>query len=100
MRDKVRAALAGLAGSRIVCALSGGGDSVALLHCLLALREKLSLSVSAAHFNHCLRGAESDEDEAFVRRLCAQWGVELAVGRGDPRQRTGESPEEAARNAL
>ena len=98
MRDKVRAALAGLAGSRIVCALSGGGDSVALLHCLLALREKLSLSVSAAHFNHCLRGAESDEDEAFVRQLCTQWGVELAVGRGDPRQRTGESPEEAARN--
>ena len=86
------------AGDRIVCALSGGGDSVALLHCLLSLREELAITVTAAHFNHCLRGEESDADEAFVRQLCAQWGVELTVGRGDPRSRTGESPEEAARN--
>ena len=48
MRDKVRATLAGLAGSRIVCALSGGGDSVALLHCLLALRETDWGKVAAA----------------------------------------------------
>jgi len=86
------------AGDRVVCALSGGGDSVALLHGLLALRETLGITVTAAHFNHCLRGAESDGDEAFVRQLCRRWNVPLAVGRGDPRSRSGESPEEAARN--
>ncbi len=100
MRDKVLAACRQLLvpGDRVVCAISGGGDSVALLHCLLSLRQELEISVAAAHFNHCLRGAESDEDEAFVRQLCSQWGVELTVGRGDPRSLSGESPEEAARN--
>ena len=100
MRDKVLAACRQLfaPGDRVVCALSGGGDSVALTHCLLFLRQELGISVAAAHFNHCLRGAESDGDEAFVRQLCARWGVELSVGRGDPRSLTGESPEEAARH--
>ena len=100
MRDKVRSALRQLLtpGDRVVCALSGGSDSVALLHCLLSLRQELELTVTAAHFNHCLRGEESHGDEAFVRQLCSQWGVELNVGRGDPRSLTGESPEEAARH--
>ena len=84
-------------GDRVVCALSGGADSVALLHGLLQVKERFSITVAAAHFNHCLRGEESDREEAFVRDLCAQWGVELAVGRGDPRTLTGKSPEEAAR---
>ena len=101
MKDKVKAALAGLSpGSALVCAVSGGADSVALLHCLWALSEELGFSLSAAHFNHCLRGEESDGDEAFVRYLCKQWGVPLAVGRGDAAKRareTGESLEEAAR---
>lgn len=87
-------------GQRVTCALSGGADSVALLHCLLSLRAELGVTVSAAHYNHCLRDAESDEDEDFVRRLCASWGVELAVGRGDVAacaRETGQSLEEAAR---
>lgn len=84
-------------GDRVVCALSGGADSVALLHGLLQVKEEFSLTVAAAHFNHCLRGEESDREEAFVRDLCAQWGVELTVGRGDPRTLTGKSLEEAAR---
>ena len=101
MKDKVKAALAGLSpGSALVCAVSGGADSVALLHCLWTLSEEAGFSLSAAHFNHCLRGEESDGDEAFVRYLCKQWGVPLAVGRGDAAKRareTGESLEEAAR---
>ena len=84
-------------GDHVVCALSGGGDSVALLHCLLDCKDELQITVSAAHFNHCLRGSESDGDEAFVRQLCRDWNVELAVGRGDPRTLAGKSPEEAAR---
>ncbi len=98
VRAEVRKACAGFRGQRIVCALSGGMDSVVLLHCLLGISEELKLEITAAHFNHCLRGAESDGDEAFVRQLCRDWNVPLTVGRGDPGVRTGESPEEAARN--
>ena len=87
-------------GEEIVCAVSGGADSVAMLHCLLSLRQELEITVTAAHYNHCLRGEASDEDEAFVRGLCASWGVPLAVQRGDVAAhaaRTGRSLEEAAR---
>ena len=88
-------------GEQVVCALSGGADSVALLHCLLALREDLQITVSAAHYNHCLRGEASDLDEAFVRRLCASLHVPLAVERGDVAAcaaEHGRSMEEAARH--
>lgn len=102
MRDKLLRAfrLEALAqpGDTVVCALSGGVDSVVLLHGLLSVRQDLDISVTAAHFNHCLRGEESDADEAFVRQLCARWNVPLAVGRGDPRRCTGKSLEEAARD--
>ena len=62
-------------GQTVACAVSGGADSVAMLHILCSLREALGVTVSAAHFNHRLRGAESDRDEAFVRKLCDDWGV-------------------------
>ena len=90
-----------LPGEHVVCAVSGGADSVALLHCLLALREPLRITVSAAHYNHCLRGKASQEDEAFVRRLCASWDVSLAAEQGDVMghaAQTGKSIEEAARH--
>lgn len=67
-------------GSRVLCAVSGGADSMCLLH-LLSQREELSLV--CAHFNHQLRGEESDRDEAFVREICKQWNIPLTVGRGD-----------------
>ena len=67
-------------GTRVLCACSGGADSVCLLH---LLHETPGLSVVCAHFNHLLRGAESDWDEAFVRALCAQLGVTCVTGRGD-----------------
>ena len=67
-------------GSSVLCAVSGGADSMCLLH-MLSQREDLSLT--AAHFNHQLRGAESDRDESFVRDICARWGIPLTVGRGD-----------------
>ncbi len=66
-------------GSRIAVALSGGADSVALLHVLLQLRERYALTVSAVHVNHNLRGESADADEAFVGRLCHEWGVPLTV---------------------
>lgn len=69
-------------GQQIVCAVSGGADSVALLFGLYLLREKLDFSLSAAHFNHHLRGEESDRDEAFVRDFCSRFDIPLHVGGG------------------
>ena len=66
-------------GDSIVAGLSGGADSVALLHWLCALREEYDLNLCAAHLNHGLRGEESDGDEAFCRELCGQWRVPLHV---------------------
>ena len=67
-------------GDHIICAVSGGADSVALLFGLYLLREKLQFTLSAAHFNHQLRGQESDRDETFVRTLCDRYDIPLYVG--------------------
>ena len=61
--------------SRILIALSGGADSVCLLHALLTLKDELEITLFAAHVNHQLRGDEADRDEAFARSLCSQWDV-------------------------
>lgn len=67
-------------GERVTCAVSGGADSIALLFGLYLLRDKLKLDLRAAHFNHHLRGAESDGDERFVRDFCAGYQIPLEVG--------------------
>lgn len=69
-------------GDRVTCAVSGGADSVALLFALYLLKEKLGITLYAAHFNHHLRGAESDRDEAFVREFCHRYDIVLTVGSG------------------
>ncbi len=72
-------------GGVVVVAVSGGADSVSLLMAMheLEQREKLRLRLVAAHYNHHLRGAESDADERYVRHLTTEHGIELAVGHGD-----------------
>ena len=70
-------------GDQVTCAVSGGADSVALLFCLHLLADKLEISLSAAHFNHHLRGKESDGDEAFVRDFCDRYSIPLYVGHGE-----------------
>ena len=104
MRDKVLSWMRGQhmtePGDTVVCAVSGGADSVCMLHVLLSLRDALQIHVEAAHFNHQLRGEESDRDETFVRALCARLGITLHVGSGDVRARAAQTPEsieEAAR---
>ena len=67
-------------GDAIVCAVSGGADSMALLWSLYLLKEEWDLELSAAHFNHRLRGEESDRDEQFVRDFCKGYGIPLHVG--------------------
>jgi tRNA(Ile)-lysidine synthase len=70
-------------GTRLVVGVSGGVDSMVLLHLLLGLLRDTPVSIVAAHLNHCLRGRESDRDEQFVRAISEKWGVSVEVGRED-----------------
>ena len=88
-------------GDRIVVGVSGGADSVCLLHVLNCLRERYNLSLYVVHVNHGIRGLHADEDEAFVRELCAKLGLHFyAVFHNVPEisKREGISSEEAGRN--
>ena len=87
-------------GRPVLCAVSGGLDSMCLLDLLDRWCREREAKVVAAHFNHRLRGAESDRDEAFVRDWCAGHGIAFVSGSGDVRglaEREGLSLEEAAR---
>ncbi|MGI5976780.1 MAG: tRNA lysidine(34) synthetase TilS [Candidatus Limivicinus sp.] len=69
-------------GKRILCALSGGADSMCLLALLLEKSEETGLEIRAAHFEHGIRGAESLRDADFVRAQCEKLGVTLVTGHG------------------
>ncbi len=66
-------------GDRIVVAVSGGPDSVALLACIVALSPRWNWEISIGHVNHGLRGAESDEDAAFVEQLGNLFGLPVSI---------------------
>src|SRR5581483_3575546 len=66
-------------GDHLLLALSGGPDSTALLTVLIDLAPRFELTLSAAHLNYGLRGADSAADAAFVEHLCAQWKIPLTV---------------------
>lgn len=70
-------------GERVVCAVSGGADSVALLFAMYLLKDRLDIQLEAAHFNHRLRGEESDADEAFVKAFCERYDIPLHIGSAD-----------------
>lgn len=67
----------------ITVACSGGADSMSLLHALCVLAPEYGFTVRAAHFNHCIRGEESDRDEDFVREYCEKNGIDFVVDSGD-----------------
>lgn len=88
-----------LAGKTVLCALSGGRDSVVLLHILRHLSVQQGFAVCAAHFNHHLRET-AGRDEAFARTHCESLGIPITVGSGDVAafaRREGKSIEDAAR---
>ncbi|MBQ8057887.1 MAG: tRNA lysidine(34) synthetase TilS [Ruminococcus sp.] len=66
-------------GDKVVVALSGGADSVALMHFLNSQKEILGITLYACHLNHNIRGEEAQRDEQFVRDLCEKMGIELFV---------------------
>jgi len=83
----------------LVC-VSGGADSMCLLEALRDISLQRGFSVGAMHYNHCLRGDESDRDEAFAGEYCAARGVPFYSARGDVRalsKKNGLGIEEAAR---
>ncbi len=66
-------------GDNVVVGVSGGADSIALLHALYSIKEELGISVYACHINHNLRGEESMRDESFVLDFCQSIGITPAV---------------------
>jgi tRNA(Ile)-lysidine synthase len=78
------------AGDRVGVAVSGGADSVALLGLLLDIRADLGVVLSVVHFNHKLRGKESDEDEQFVRELAKAHELDFFCDFGDTRAHAAE----------
>lgn len=66
-------------GDKVIAGLSGGADSVTLLHALKSLENTLGIELYACHINHNLRGSESDGDQLFAENLCKRLGVEIKV---------------------
>ena len=101
---EVREALeaAQLTGRRLLVAVSGGPDSLALLYALQSLQHELGLAVHVAHLNHRLRGEDSAADADFVAQTCAKLGVDCMVEAMDVpafQREQRMSLEEAAREA-
>ncbi len=97
-RDHVRREGLFAPGERLLLAVSGGPDSVALLFLLRALAPELGLSLAVAHLDHGLRGKDSVADARWVEALAARLGLPCAVGAARGRKRGG-SVEAAAREA-
>jgi len=88
-------------GDRVLAGVSGGGDSVLLLHLLVRHRARCPFTPHVAHLNHALRGAESEADEAFVRAVASRFSLPVACSRADLSRAPGDpsSLEERARIA-
>jgi tRNA(Ile)-lysidine synthase len=81
--DQVRRTELIVPGDRVGVAVSGGIDSVALLRLMLDLRHDLGIVLSVVHFNHKLRGSESEADQEFVAGLAREHGLEFYCSSGD-----------------
>lgn len=72
-----------LSGRTVAVGVSGGADSMALLHVLLELKDEFGMKIIACHVNHGIRGETADRDEKFVVEACKKLGVEVRVLRAD-----------------
>jgi tRNA(Ile)-lysidine synthase len=89
-------------GDTVIVGVSGGPDSLCLLHVLAALAPPLAARLHVAHLHHGLRAAEADADAAFVAGTAAAWGLPCTLEQADVAalaRQSGASLEEAAREA-
>ena len=87
-------------GGKVLCAVSGGADSMCLLHLAWSMAEAGGFQVAAAHYHHGMRGAAADADAAFVETFCKERNISCVVERGDvygQAQRLGLGVEETGR---
>ena len=70
-------------GGMVVVGVSGGPDSLCLLHVLRRLAEPYGIALHVGHLNHMIRGADADEDASYVAALCCSWDVPCTVTRFD-----------------
>ena len=90
------------AGDTVILGLSGGPDSLCLLHVLKSMQRSLPFTLQALHVNHMMRGERAKEDEQWLSDHCRQLGVPLMVTLCDvygKAEAEGISPEEAGRKA-
>lgn len=84
---KVRNAIAvysmSVSSERVVVALSGGADSMALVNVLYDLREEYGFTLEACHVNHGIRGESAQRDEDFVKNACEKLGIKLHLHHAD-----------------
>lgn len=104
MREKVESFVARYdliaPGDKVLVGLSGGGDSVALMHILKSLSARLGFTLCAAHLNHGIRGDAAKEDAEFVHDLCDFYGIRVYGGYADIpslARKRGETLEQAGR---
>ena len=89
-------------GDTVVLGVSGGPDSLCMLHVLRDLADTYQVSLHVAHLHHGIRGQDADDDAAFVAELCRSWAVPCTVERTDVpalAREGGLAVEEAARQA-
>ena len=71
------------AGDRVVVGVSGGPDSISLLHALVGLKQELKFDIFCTHINHMIRGLESDLDEEYVKGFCKSYEIPISVYKFD-----------------
>lgn len=83
VRDTIRAYGMVQPGQTVLCAVSGGVDSVCMTHVLASLRPQLGIRLCAAHFSHGIRPEAAEEELMLVQSLCRSLDIEMRHGRGD-----------------
>ncbi|MCD6449587.1 MAG: tRNA lysidine(34) synthetase TilS [Thermotogaceae bacterium] len=83
-------------GEKVILAISGGMDSMVMLHMLKILSKKICFDIHVAHLDHGIR-KNSERDANFVKRICKEWNLKCTIERRNVNRKKGESLEEAAR---